>query len=205
MSLSAKQVRFITEMESVYCAVRTDYIIQCKVTSKQAVPWFRWLVAVLWKPRPGFGSKTLYLGYIVDKMWHCNKLFSQYFGSTLSVLFRPRSILIFSCVARTRRTEVHSLETFKKVRWVKCLVTKHIKNFIKTHRLSSAITLPITSVLMRLNVQCHTLVTFSPRKRGGAHYTEGLMNPTPSLLLLTDCCIHHERVDEMKKQNEKCK
>jgi hypothetical protein len=53
---------------------------------------------------------------------------------------------------------------------------------------------------MMLNVQCHKLVTFPPRKKRGAHYTEGLMNPTPSLLLMTDCCVHHERLSEMKLQ-----
>jgi len=47
---------------------------------------------------------------------------------------------------------------------------------------------------MRVNVQSHTPVTLPPRKRWGAHYTEGLLRPMHSLLLVIDYCIHHERV-----------
>ena len=50
---------------------------------------------------------------------------------------------------------------------------------------------------MREIVQSHTPVTLTPRKRLGAHYTEGLLRPMHSLLLVIDCCIHHERVKEL--------
>jgi hypothetical protein len=51
---------------------------------------------------------------------------------------------------------------------------------------------------MGLNVQCHTPVTLPTKGDGVRKYTEGLMSPMPNPLLLTDCRIHHERVNELK-------
>jgi len=45
------------------------------LTSKEAVPWFKRLVADLWKLKPTFGSKTILHGYVMDKMWHYNCCF----------------------------------------------------------------------------------------------------------------------------------
>jgi len=50
---------------------------------------------------------------------------------------------------------------------------------------------------MSVNVQCDTPVNLSPRKRQGAKNSEGLVRTMPSLMLLIDCCIHHERRNEM--------
>jgi hypothetical protein len=63
-------------MGSVYCAVRTDYRSQCTLKSEEAVPWLNRLVAEICTRRNGLISKTFHLGYVVDKLWHCN-LFSS--------------------------------------------------------------------------------------------------------------------------------
>jgi nitrate reductase gamma subunit len=73
----------------------TLYTSQCTLTSKEAVPWLKRLVAELRRQKPRFISKTFHLGYVVGKMWHCNRFLSQYFGSALSVASRTRSILVF--------------------------------------------------------------------------------------------------------------
>jgi len=46
----------------------TVYRSQCNLTSKEAVPWFRRLVTDRWLWGTWFGSKTLHLGYVRDKM-----------------------------------------------------------------------------------------------------------------------------------------
>jgi hypothetical protein len=38
--------------------------------------------------------RKFHLGNVVYKMWNCNRLFSQLFGSTLSVSFRTSSKLL---------------------------------------------------------------------------------------------------------------
>jgi hypothetical protein len=73
----------------------TLYWSHSTLTSKQTVTWLKRLVANLWPRRIGFVSKTFHLGYMVDKMWHCNRFLPQYFRSTLSALFGTFSILIF--------------------------------------------------------------------------------------------------------------
>jgi len=42
---------------------------------------------------------------------------------------------------------------------------------------------------------------FNPKKRWGAHYTEGFLRPMHSLLLLRVSYRHHELLNEMKLHN----
>jgi hypothetical protein len=64
----------------------TLYTSQCTLNSKGAVPWLKQLVADLWTQRSGFSSSTFRLGYVVEKMWHCNSFFSV-------LQFHPLSII----------------------------------------------------------------------------------------------------------------
>jgi hypothetical protein len=54
---------------------------------------------------------------------------------------------------------------------------------------------------MMVNVQCHTTVNLPLRKKWVAQGTEGLVRPTPKLLLLVDFCIHHKQINEMNSVN----
>jgi hypothetical protein len=51
----------------------------------------------------------------------------QYLSTALSVLFRTRYILILSNVAHTIGTKVQSLEIFKTEKWVKYILSRHIR------------------------------------------------------------------------------
>jgi hypothetical protein len=51
---------------------------------------------------------------------------------------------------------------------------------------------------MSVNVQCHTPVNLSPRKRWVAQDTEGLVRIMPSVLLLIDSCLRNKLVKEVK-------
>jgi hypothetical protein len=88
---------FITEMESVYCAVRTESltIVQFNFRLSMDVPWLRRLVAGLSPRRLGSiaGQSMWDLWWT---KWHCDRLFSQYVGFLLSVSFHQCSTLIFT-------------------------------------------------------------------------------------------------------------
>ena len=132
----------VTDMEIVYCSVGpTIYKNQCTLVSKEAVPWFRRLVADLWKSGLRFVSKTFHLGYVVGKLWHCNRLLSQYLNSTLSVLFCTRSVHTFINVALSEEQTVMAWKTSKRDDELNTWSLDTLEQDIKFRRLISFINL----------------------------------------------------------------
>jgi len=91
----------------------TIFMCQFTVSCKEAFQWFKRLFVDRTPREPGFFSKVFHLGYVVDKIELCNR-----FGLSTSVLpskFYPQHALYTSSsnVARNRRTNGQSLDTFK--------------------------------------------------------------------------------------------
>ena len=60
---------FITETECVYCAVRTDLQVWCKLfSSLQTVPWSRRSFAGLSSCMPRFDVRSVHLSFVVDRV-----------------------------------------------------------------------------------------------------------------------------------------
>ena len=91
---------FITETDSVYCAVRTGSLNTIQnnfsLLALWVVPWFRRLVTGLPLRRPWFDARPAYVRFVVA-MWHWDRHFSQYLSCTLSVSFPQRSIPPSTC------------------------------------------------------------------------------------------------------------
>jgi hypothetical protein len=59
-----------------------------------ALLWLRWLVDCLLLCRPGFAPGPVHVGFMVAKV-HWDRVFSEFFGFPLSVLFHRYSVLIY--------------------------------------------------------------------------------------------------------------
>ena len=83
---------YITEMERVYCAVRTEYLnmIQVNFDSATAQVASRGLSP----RRPRFDFSPVYVQFVVEKVAK-NQAFLPVFRFPLSTIFHQRSILMF--------------------------------------------------------------------------------------------------------------
>jgi hypothetical protein len=59
-----------------------------------ALLWLRRLVAYLLLCKPGFAPEPVHVGFMVAKV-HWDRVFSEFFGFPLSVLFHRYSIFIY--------------------------------------------------------------------------------------------------------------
>jgi hypothetical protein len=90
---STNWLLFITEMESVYCAVRTGSCNIIRVNSAfwPLVHWIESLVAGLSSQRPGVDARSVRVRFMVDKgaLWQG---YSEHFRFSLSISFHPFSM-----------------------------------------------------------------------------------------------------------------
>ena len=75
---------FITETESVYCAVRAEYL----------KPWLRVLIAGLSPPQRGFDARSVHVRFVVDEGGTGTGFSPEYFDIILSVSPHAYAILI---------------------------------------------------------------------------------------------------------------
>jgi hypothetical protein len=97
---------FITEKESVYCAVRAENldVIQLNHSLKEAVLWLRGLVSGLSLRRVGYNSTGIYVIPVVDNVG---------LGQVSPVSILPPMLHSHLHVSLTRRTEERSLDKGK--------------------------------------------------------------------------------------------
>jgi hypothetical protein len=57
---------------------------QVVLVRKMAAPWFRRLVADLSWRRPVFGTRSVHVGFVVEK-WYWERVFSEYFSFVLFI------------------------------------------------------------------------------------------------------------------------
>ena len=87
---------FVTETESVYCAVRTEYLNLFSVSFRLlAVPWITQLLAGLLLRTAGFDPRSAPVRFMVDKLALGQAFLSGYCGFLLSGSFHQCSILIY--------------------------------------------------------------------------------------------------------------
>jgi hypothetical protein len=105
---------FITEIECVYCVVRTEWlnVIHVNLSLEMALPWFWRLDAGLWPRRPVFDPRSLCVAFVVE--WQTDRFFPCQYHSTN---------VPYSVIQRFRKDKRAKCESFQASGSTACKMT----------------------------------------------------------------------------------